>query len=136
VRVMALDPGSRRIGVAVSDELGLLASPVAVLDRGARDRDFDSVRALIEQYQPKELVIGLPLLPSGDLGLQAQQSEAFAQRIEREFGLPVRLWNESYSTIEAYRRRQAARVKRRHDNAPVDAEAAAIFLQDYLDSRR
>lgn len=136
MRVMALDPGSRRIGVAVSDELGLLASPVAVLDRGARDRDFDSVRALIEQYQPKELVIGLPLLPSGDLGPQAQQSEAFAQRIEREFGLPVRLWNESYSTIEAYRRRRAARVKRRHDNAPVDAEAAAIFLQDYLDSRR
>jgi putative Holliday junction resolvase len=136
VRVMALDPGSRRIGVAVSDELGLLASPVAVLERGTRERDLDSVRALIEQYQPKELVIGLPLLPSGDLGLQAQQSEAFAQRIEREFGLPVRLWNESYSTVEAYRRRQAARVKRRYVNAPVDAEAAAIFLQDYLDSRR
>lgn len=131
---MALDPGSRRIGIAVSDELGLIATPLAVLERSTRRRDLDRLRALIEDYRPELLLIGLPRLASGDEGLQARRSRQFAELVREEFGLEIRLWNESYSTVEAHRRRASAGVRRRR--SAVDAEAAAIFLQDYLDARR
>lgn len=135
VRVMALDPGRRRVGVAVSDETGLLATPVAVVERRGKDHDLECLRRLIQQYQPAELLVGLPVLPSGDLGEQARQSQRFAERLRLEFGLPVRLWNESYSTIEA-RRRRAELPRRRREPKAVDAEAAAVFLQEFLDTRK
>ena len=132
---MALDPGSRRIGVAVSDELGILARPVAVIERTSRARDLEQLTSLVRDLDPSEIVVGLPLLPSGDRGPQAVGSERFAARVGEVFGLPVRLWNESYSTVEALRRR-AARAPRGRRRAAVDAEAAAVILQDYLDARR
>lgn len=131
---MALDVGERRIGVAVSDELGILATPIAVIPRRTRQEDLRRIAALIAEYRPAELVVGLPLLPSGAVGPQARQSVQFAERLRQEFGLPVRLWNESYSTIEAQRRRRDA--GRRKQSASIDAEAAAVFLQDYLDHQR
>ena len=131
---MALDPGARRIGVAVSDETGLIATPVAVLERSTRRRDLERVRALIDEYRPELLLIGLPLLPSGDEGPQARQSRLFAELLRQEFDLQVRLWNESYSTVAAHRRRASVGARRRR--SAVDAEAAAIFLQDYLDASR
>jgi putative Holliday junction resolvase len=135
LRVMALDPGRRRVGVAVSDEQGRLATPVVVVERRGGKQDIERLRALVQQYQPAELLVGLPVLPSGDLGEQAEQSRRFADTLGREFGLPVRLWNESYSTVEALRLR-ADRPGRRRRSRSVDAEAAAVFLQDFLDSRQ
>jgi putative holliday junction resolvase len=134
MRVMALDPGSRRIGVAVSDELGLLASPAGVVERTTRARDLERLGALVDEYRPVELLIGLPRLPSGDLGPQARRNQTFGEAVGRALGLPVRYWNESYSTVEA--RRRLALAPRRRRQAAVDAEAAAVFLQDYLDAAR
>jgi len=134
VRVMALDPGSRRIGVAVSDEMGLLATPVTVVPRGSRASDLRALQALILQYRPETILVGYPLLPSGDAGPQAGKSERFAELLRSELSVPVRLWNESYSTVEAHRRRREVRSRRRHKY--IDAEAAAVLLQDYLDSQR
>jgi putative Holliday junction resolvase len=135
MRVIAFDPGTRRIGVAGSDESGLLARPVAVIERGAsRAADLERLGALIDELRPTEVLVGLPLLPSGDRGPQAEHSARFAELIQTTFGLPVRLRNESYSTVEA--RRRLGERSRRARRAPVDAEAAAVFLQDYLDSRR
>jgi putative Holliday junction resolvase len=119
----------------VSDETALLAAPVAVLVRTSRAADLQRIAELIKCYQPAELLVGLPLLPSGDRGPQARLSERFADQLAEEFGLPVRLWNESYSTVEA-RRRRAAAPRGRKRSPYLDAEAAAIFLQDYLDGRR
>jgi putative pre-16S rRNA nuclease len=133
--ILALDPGERRIGVAASDETGLLAAPVAVIQRSSRAADLQQIAALIQRYQPVELLVGLALLPSGDRGPQARRGERFADQLTEEFGLPVRLWNESYSTVEA-RRRRAAAPRARKRSPYLDAEAAAVFLQDYLDSRR
>jgi putative Holliday junction resolvase len=132
---MALDPGSRRIGVAVSDELGILARPVAVIERTSKVRDLEQLGSLVRDLEPTEIVVGLPLLASGDRGPQALESERLATRVGEAFGLPVRLWNERYSTVEALRRR-AIRPRNPRRSAGVDAEAAAVILQDYLDARR
>jgi putative Holliday junction resolvase len=132
---MGLDPGSRRIGVAISDELQLLATPVAVIPRGSRAEDLARLRTLVERFQPSEVVVGLPVLPSGDIGRQAVESERLAAVVRDELQLPVRLWNESYSTVEAHRRRRAHGRRRKRSEA-IDAEAAAVFLQDYLDALR
>lgn len=132
---MALDPGSRRIGVALSDELGLLARPLVVIKRTSRARDLERIRMLIDEYGPVELLVGLPLYRSGQAGPQARQSERFAETVRQETKLPVRLWDESYSTLEA-RERRRARSPRRGREAAIDAEAAAVFLQQYLDARR
>jgi putative holliday junction resolvase len=129
---MAIDPGTRRVGLAVSDELGVLASPLAVIERSSRQRDLEQIRSFVRQLEPAVLVVGLPLLPSGDAGPQARYSERFAEWLREELGLPVRLWNESYSTVEA-RRHRGPGGRRRKQSVHVDAEAAAIFLQDYLD---
>jgi putative Holliday junction resolvase len=129
---MALDPGDRRIGVAVSDELELLATPVSVITRRSRVSDLAQLRTLVAQYKPAKILVGLPLLPSGEAGPQARRSSELAAVLGAELGLPVELWNESYSTIEALRRRRSeGRARRR--SAHVDAEAAAVILQDYLD---
>src|SRR5690242_1521610 len=99
MRVIAFDPGTRRIGVAVSDETGLLARPVAVVERApSRAADLRRLGALIDELRPTEIVVGLPLLPSGDPGPQAEQSARFAELLRTTFCLPVHLWNESYST--------------------------------------
>lgn len=134
MRRMALDVGERRIGVAVSDELGMLATPTTVITRRSRREDLQRIAALIAEYQPAELVVGLPLLPSGVAGEQAERSARFAEWLRQEFRLPVRLWNESYSTIEARRRLRDAGRRRR--SVSPDAEAAAVFLQDFLDRHR
>jgi putative Holliday junction resolvase len=131
---MALDPGVRRVGLAVSDELGVLASPLAVIRRSSRGRDLEQIRSYVQQLQPSELIVGLPLLPSGEAGPQARYSERFAAWLREELGLPVRLWNESFSTVEACRLRGQA-GRRRRPSVHVDAEAAAITLQDFLDRR-
>lgn len=132
---MALDPGSRRVGVALSDELGLLATPLAVVARRSRAEDLRALGRLIDQHRPAELLVGLPLLPSGAASSQTRYSERFAEILRQEFGLPVVLWNERYSSLEARERRRERPARRRRSTA-VDAEAAAIFLQTYLDARR
>ena len=132
---MAVDPGRRRIGIALSDELGVLASPLTVIEHRDRVDDLARLGSLIRQHQPEILLVGLPLLPSGDAGRQARYCEGFAEALRQEFGLPVQLWNESYSTVEA-RRRRNDRGRARGRGLALDAEAAAIFLQEYLDSRR
>jgi putative Holliday junction resolvase len=132
---LAFDPGRRRIGVAASDELGLLARPVTIIQRGSKREDRDRLASLIEALQPAALLVGLPLLPSGEAGEQAEYSQRFGAWLEEEFDLPVSYWNESYSSVEAARRRRARGRAARASSAYLDAEAAAILLQSYLDAR-
>jgi putative Holliday junction resolvase len=136
VRVLAFDPGRRRIGVAVSDELGLLARPVAIVQRRSTRQDRDRLAALIDELQPAQLLVGLPLLPSGAAGEQAAYSRRFGAWLETEFELPVVYWNESYSSVEAAERRRTRGRAGRGGWSHLDADAAAIILQSYLDSRR
>jgi putative Holliday junction resolvase len=131
-RLIGLDPGERRVGVAVSDELGMLARPVEVLERTSWARDLDRLADLIREYQPGALVVGYPLPASGQPTSQTLAAERFARRLEERFSLPIYRWNESYSSVEARRRRAMAPAGRKRSRW-IDAEAAAIILQDYLD---
>jgi len=132
-RIAALDVGDRRIGLAVSDPLRLLARPVGVIRRRDLRSDLDSVRARLQKEEAVGVVVGLPLLPSGDRGEQAAKVDAFVLSLRVALTIPVDLWDESFTTLEAERRRheRGGRSDRRPDLA-IDAHAAAVILEEWL----
>lgn len=133
-RLLGLDIGGRRIGVAVSDEMGLIASPVAMLPRGphvARE-----LRALAARYGAVRLVAGLPVGMSGREGPQALEVRTFTDAIAAEVGLPLEYWDERLTTSIAERTLIAGGTRRKDRKQQVDAVAAAVILQGYLDHLR
>jgi putative Holliday junction resolvase len=134
-RILGLDVGDRRIGVAVSDELGLTAQPVLTLTRKNRRQDLSSLGRLIRKYGCVQVVVGNPLYMSGDISPQALKAQAFAQILELETGVQVKLWDERLSTTEAHRHLDAAgRTGSRR--GVIDQVAAVLILQSFLDSRQ
>jgi putative Holliday junction resolvase len=135
--VLGLDAGERRIGVALSDELRLLASPVTVLDRrGGLTPVLDTLRRLAEREGVSQVVVGLPLNADGSRGRQAERASEFARLVGRVVGRPVALWDERLSTAEAEAilRAQGRNLRRARQRGQIDAVAAAVILQDYLDA--
>jgi putative pre-16S rRNA nuclease len=135
-RVLALDPGERRVGVALSDELGLLASPLLILERRSRAVDLAAIAELVRTHEVSEVVVGYPKTLRGEAGPQARRAGRFAEEVRRATGVPVKLWDERYSTVEATERLGRGGKPPRGRRAHPDAAAAAVILQDYLDSRR
>ena len=141
-RVLALDHGTRRIGVAMSDELGILASPLCILQPRAVDRVM-AVAGLVHEHSIVEILVGFPRTLRGEVGPQARRVERFVQELRDAVDAPVRLWDEGYSTAEAKarmavgRKPSAGRHQRgRQEPMHVDAVAAAVLLQEFLDWRR
>ena len=133
-RLLGLDIGGRRIGVAVSGERGMIASPVAMIERGsdvARE-----LRALIERYGASRLVAGLPVGMSGREGSQAAETRAYADALAAEVGLPLEYWDERLTTSIAEKHLIATGTRREKRKQRVDAVAAAVILQGYLDNQR
>ncbi len=134
MRYLALDLGSKRIGVAVgSDESGL-ARPLTILKRRSRAEDFARIAALVAQEGAETLVIGLPLNMDGTRGPQAEWAEQYAQALAKHLGLPLHLWDERLTSEEA--KAILAASGRRRRGEPLDDVAAAVILQDFLDARR
>jgi putative holliday junction resolvase len=141
VRALAIDLGSRRIGVAISDGWGLSAQPLKTIDRHGGQRDLDNLAVLIRQYEVQQLVVGLPLNPDPRPGLPeegraARGARAFALRLQAAFGLPVDLVDESFSTVEAESVLLEADLSRARRKQVVDRVAAAVILQRWLDRNR
>lgn len=136
-RVLALDLGNVRVGVAVSDPLGLTAQPLETFRRGSPDEDLRQVRRLVASRGVDHVVVGNPLLLSGEAGEQSRQAEQFAQRLREGLdGVTVSLWDERLSSVQAEREMTADNVGRRKRRMAVDAIAAALILQSFLDARR
>jgi len=135
-RLMGLDVGDRRMGVAVSDPLGFTAQPVLTLVRSNRRQDLKSLIRLIRKYACQEIVVGNPLYMSGDQSPQAAKAQAFAEILREETGLPVHLWDERLTTTEAHRHLHAAGMAGSEHRAVVDQVAAVLILQGFLDARR
>jgi putative Holliday junction resolvase len=135
-RVLALDPGRVRVGVAISDEDGVLASPRAALDAADQKRLVGLVTRLCEEEEVKRILVGLPLDMSGEAGPPARRAEALAATLREATGLPVDLVDERLSTVAAHRRLDDAGHKRgKSRTQAIDGAAAALMLQAWLDSR-
>jgi putative Holliday junction resolvase len=130
MRVLALDVGERRIGVAVSDPTGTLATPHGVIHRRSKVQDFAAVARLVAELQAERVVVGLPLSLSGDVGPQARRVMRYAQALAQALPVPVELHDERYSTVTADELLAEGGRKRRR--TPIDAAAAAVILQEYL----
>ena len=132
-RVIALDVGERRIGVAVSDPTGTLATPHTVIQRRSKVEDFAAVAHLVAELEVERVVVGLPLSLNGEVGPQARRVTRYAQALAQTLDIPVELYDERYSTVTADALLAEGGRKRR---VHIDAAAAAVILQDYLDSQR
>lgn len=133
-RVVALDHGTVRIGVAVSDPVGITAQPVGVVPAGPGR--MTALRNLIADWDVEEIVVGLPLGLDGGDGPAARAARRFASEVEREFGITTRLHDERFSTVIADRAMIAGGARRSRRRDRRDGVAAAVFLQGYLDARR
>lgn len=133
MRVLALDVGDRRIGVAVSDPTGLIARPLRVLERRSKKEDFAVLASLVSEYGVQRVVVGRPLTPRGRVGQQARRVEGYAQALAEVLPVPVELWDERYTTVAAEEiLRETRKPSARREKRDVDAVAAAVLLQDYL----
>jgi putative holliday junction resolvase len=136
-RYLCLDVGNRRIGVAVSDELGLTAQPVLTLERRHNPReDLRSLARLARRFTVVGIVVGNPLHLSGELSPQAARTHAFASQLGELTGLPIHLWDERLTTREAHQILYEAGHARQEHRRMVDQVAATLILQSFLDERR
>ena len=136
MRTMGLDVGSKNIGVAISDELGITGQSVATLRRSSLRADLAALRALIGQHAVSRAVVGLPLNMDGSEGPMAQASREFGNALSKDAGIPVEYWDERLSTVAAERVLLEADVSRRKRREVVDSIAAAIILPGWLDAHR
>jgi len=135
MRVAALDVGEARIGVAVSDELGITAQPLGVVRRVGGRRDLEALAEMLAPYAPTRLVVGLPLELRGSEGPQAARVRAFAEKAAAHLALPLEFWDERLTTVAAERTLLEADVSRRRRREVVDKIAASLILQGYLAQR-
>ncbi len=133
MRIMALDVGDRRIGVALSDPEGILASAISVIKRSNKQRDVEKIAALAVEHEVETIVVGLPARLDGTIGEQAAKVQSFARDLERKASQPIVFWDERLTTAAAERMMIEAGFKRQKRKERIDAAAAALILQGYLD---
>jgi len=133
MRLLGLDIGDKRIGIAVSDPTGFLATAERVLKRQSLEKDMQALAALVQEYQVGAIVVGLPLHLNGTAGEQAERVRHFVERLERHVSVPVVYWDERLSTAGAQRLLIEAGLRPADRAARLDAAAAAVILQNYLD---
>jgi len=133
---VGLDIGDKRIGVALSDPDGILASPFTIIHCSDETADIEAIVNIVRQNQVKQLIVGLPRSMNGSLGMQAEKVEAFTRKLCKHTEVPVEFRDERLSTVSARRLMQANTSKKKRQKAQDDAIAAAIILQGYLDESR
>ena len=136
MRIAALDVGDARVGIAVSDELGLTVRGLGMIRRVGGQRDLEALRRLLEPCGPERLVVGLPLNMDGTEGPRARKTRAFGERVGAHLGLPVEFWDERLTTVAAEQVLRDAKVNWRRRKGLVDEVAATVILRDYLAARR
>jgi putative pre-16S rRNA nuclease len=133
-RILGLDVGSRTIGMAVSDPLGITAQGLETIRRKNKRTDFSLLQRAIDDHDVREIVVGYPLRMSGAEGRQSEKVAAFAEELRRGFSLPVHLWDERLTSVQANRLLREAELSIAKRAAAVDRMAAVLILQSYLDA--
>ena len=136
MRILAIDYGDAHTGAAVSDLTGLLAGYTEVIHSRKEEAVLQRLGELIAEYEVEELVLGYPKNMDGTLGLRAEKAESFSHVLEERFSLPVRLWDERRTTIDAHNILASAGKRAKARKKTVDAVAAALILEGYLPFRR
>lgn len=135
MRILAVDPGEKRLGIAISDPTGTIANPLAVLKHTARAADAAAIVRLANEHEAGLIIIGQNLDVEGEPTLQSRMAERLAQAIREQTSLKVEMWDESGSTQAARAARISMGVRRKKRTGHMDDLAAAVILQSYLDSR-
>ena len=138
-RIMGLDFGSKTVGVAISDPLFITAQGIEIIRRKDENhlrQTLSRIEALIEEYEVTEIVLGLPKNMNNTMGVRAELSLDFKEKLERRTGLPVTMWDERLTTVAADKAMMEAEIRRENRKEYVDMIAAVFILQGYLDFRR
>ncbi len=136
MRLLGIDIGEKKIGVAMSDILGSIASPVIVIQRQDIETDIGLIKDIIEEYNINEIVAGLPRNMDGSLGQKAVQITEFTDNLKEKIKIPVTMWDERLTTVAGERVLIQGNVSRKKRKKVIDKIAACIILQSYLDSLR
>jgi len=131
--ILCIDYGSKTLGIAVSDDLGMMGHGIGTIRRSTRALDFEVLRRHIDRYGADKILLGLPCNMDGSIGPAAQAVLAFGEELKAEFGLPIETWDERLSTFEAEDRLIGAAMGSKKRRKIIDTVAAAIILQGYLD---
>ena len=135
MRILAIDHGEKQIGLALSDPTGTIANPLQVIAHISREKDIEQVVALAVEHQVSLIVIGQSLGEDGQPNLAGRRAGNFAEALRQQSGLPVEFWDESFSTRDARAARVQMGVSRKRRSGHLDALAATIILQSFLDMR-
>ncbi len=135
MKILGLDYGSVRIGVALSEEEGKIAFGRGTILRKSLDEDLKQIEEIVKEEKAVEIVVGLPLKLNGSKAEQAEEAERFAGELKERIGLPVKLWDERLSTAQAERVLLQADLRRKKRKKVIDKVAAQIILQSYLDAK-
>ena len=136
MRIMGLDYGSKTVGVAVSDPLGLTAQGIEIVRRKSEHKlrqTLDRIEEIAKEYSVEKIVLGFPKHMNNDIGERAEKSLEFKEMLERRTGLPVVMWDERLTTVEADRTMMETGIRRENRKEYVDMIAAVFILQGYLD---
>ncbi|MEW6607513.1 MAG: Holliday junction resolvase RuvX [bacterium] len=136
MRIMGLDIGERRVGVAISDELGITAQGIEVIVRESDALLFSHLERLMSKYQVEEIIVGLPKEMSGKIGIQANKILNLVETMKLNLSIPIKTWDERLTTKIAKNTLKNAPLKKRKQKATVDKLAAILILQNYLDLKR
>ena len=134
--ILGLDVGDVRIGVAISDELGFAAHPLCTITRKNRKSDMAAICDLIDTHQVEAVVIGFPLMLSGEIGIQAEKVQKFANRLKQQARIPIHLRDERLTTVEASDILRDVGKPRRKRRQVIDQVAAVVILDEYLNDVR
>lgn len=133
-RILALDVGSKRIGVAITDPLGITAQGLDTIHRQNKRRDLEALGRLLAEHQVKEIVVGLPLRLSGAEGTQSTKMRLFAEQLQSHFGVTVHLWDERWTSTQANRLLREAEISIEKRGKAVDRMAAVLILQSWMEA--
>jgi len=136
MRVLGLDIGDKRIGVAMSDPVGILASPLTQINRTGTEVAIEAILGIVRQYEVERILAGLPYSIDGSMGPQAQKVGSFLKKLSERLDIPIETWDESYTTVAAESKMVEAGIRKDRRKKQIDAAAAAIILQEYLDTIR
>ena len=136
MRILGIDVGSRRIGLAISDPEEILATPLTVIDQGGDEAALESICQLVHEYNIGRIVVGMPRSLDGSLGKQAVEVQDFIAHLARRCEIPIEMWDERLSTVAAQKMMAEAGTKRSRRKGLTDALAASVILQGYLDRSR